>query len=198
MFEAAAQVAGSPLLGVTPAAGGDINQAWKLEFEDGTEAFLKSRPGAPVREFEVEAAGLEWLAAAGEVPVGAVVMQGGRVIAEAHNAPRELTDPTAHAEVLALRRAAAALGRERLDGCELWVTLEPCAMCAGAIYWTGIGRVVYALSEARLRSITGAHPENPTLDLPCRDVFASGQRTVEVVGPVLEDEAAVVHQGFWA
>lgn len=72
-------------------------------------------------------------ASAGEVPVGAVVVKDGAVLAEAHNAPRELADPTAHAEVLALRRAAAALGSERLEGCELWVTLEPCAMCAAAV-----------------------------------------------------------------
>jgi len=85
----------------------------------------------------------------GEVPVGAVVVQGGRVIAEAHNAPRELTDPTAHAEVLALRRAAAALGSERLEGCELWVTLEPCAMCAGAIVHARIARVYYAAPDPK-------------------------------------------------
>ena len=70
-------------------------------------------------------------AAAGEVPVGAVVAKDGAIVAEAHNAPRELVDPTAHAEMLALRRAAAALGSERLVGCDLFVTLEPCAMCAG-------------------------------------------------------------------
>jgi len=88
-------------------------------------------------------------ARAGEVPIGAVVVQGGRVIAEAHNAPRELTDPTAHAEVLALRRAAAALGSERLEGCELWVTLEPCAMCAGAIVHARIARVYYAAPDPK-------------------------------------------------
>ena len=68
-------------------------------------------------------------------------------------------------------------------------------MCAGAIYWAGIGRLVYGLSEHRLRELTGNHPENPTLDLPCREVFASGQRSTEVVGPLLEDEAAAVHAG---
>lgn len=91
----------------------------------------------------------EQAAQAGEVPVGAVVVQGGRIIAEAHNAPRELTDPTAHAEVLALRRAAAALGSERLEGCELWVTLEPCAMCAGAIVHARIARLYYAAPDPK-------------------------------------------------
>jgi len=64
-------------------------------------------------------------------------------------------------------------------------------MCAGAVYWSGIARVVYALSEIKLLALTGNHPENPTLSLPCRDVFAHGQRRIEVVGPMLEDEAAV-------
>jgi len=91
----------------------------------------------------------EQAARAGEVPVGAVVMRAGRVLAEAHNAPRELTDPTAHAEVLALRRAAAALGSERLEGCELWVTLEPCAMCAGAIAHARIARLYYAAPDPK-------------------------------------------------
>ena len=88
-------------------------------------------------------------ASAGEVPVGAVVVKDGVVIAEAHNAPRELADPTAHAEILALRRAAAALGSERLDGCELWVTLEPCAMCAGAIVHARIARLYYGASDLK-------------------------------------------------
>jgi len=86
---------------------------------------------------------------AGEVPVGAVVVKDGVVLGEAHNAPRELADPTAHAEILALRRAAAALGSERLDGCELWVTLEPCAMCAGAIAHARIARLYYGTADPK-------------------------------------------------
>lgn len=88
-------------------------------------------------------------AARGEVPVGAVVMRDGAVIAEAHNAPRELHDPTAHAEVLALRRAARALGSARLEGCDLWVTLEPCAMCAGAIAHARVARLYYGASDPK-------------------------------------------------
>src|SRR6187399_965212 len=86
---------------------------------------------------------------AGEVPVGAVVVKGGVVVGEGHNAPRGLADPTAHAEILALRRAAEALGRERLDGCDLWVTLEPCAMCAGAIALARIGRLYFAAPDPK-------------------------------------------------
>lgn len=70
-------------------------------------------------------------------------------------------------------------------------------MCAGAIYWSGLRRVVYGLTERNLKKITGNHPENPTLDLPCAVVFAAGQRQVEVIGPLLEDEAAKVHEGVW-
>ncbi len=86
---------------------------------------------------------------AGEVPIGAVVVKDGVVVASAHNAPRTLCDPTAHAELLAIRAAAAALGSERLEGCELWVTLEPCAMCAGAIAHARIARLYYAASDPK-------------------------------------------------
>lgn len=86
---------------------------------------------------------------AGEVPIGAVVVKGGKIIASAHNAPRALCDPTAHAEVLAIRAAAATLGQERLDGCDLWVSLEPCAMCAGAIVHARIARVYYAAPDPK-------------------------------------------------
>jgi tRNA(adenine34) deaminase len=88
-------------------------------------------------------------AAAGEVPVGAVVVHQGKVIAAAHNAPRRLHDPSAHAEMLAIRKAASALGQERLADCELWVTLEPCAMCAGAISHARIARLYYAASDPK-------------------------------------------------
>ena len=85
----------------------------------------------------------------GEVPVGAVVMRGEEIVAAAHNAPREDHDPTAHAEIMAIRAAAKALGRERLDDCELWVTLEPCAMCAGAIVHARLARVYYGASDPK-------------------------------------------------
>ncbi len=84
-----------------------------------------------------------------EVPVGAVVMQGERVVAVAANAPRTLHDPTAHAEILAIRAAAQTLGRDRLEDCDLWVTLEPCAMCAGAIAHARIARVYYGASDPK-------------------------------------------------
>ena len=88
-------------------------------------------------------------ARSGEVPVGAVVVLDGAVVASAANAPRALNDPTAHAEMLAIRAAAAKLGRDRLEDCDLWVTLEPCAMCAGAIAHARIARVYYGASDEK-------------------------------------------------
>ncbi|UZK67995.1 nucleoside deaminase [Sphingomonas sp. M1-B02] len=88
-------------------------------------------------------------AAAEEVPVGAVVVHEGRIVATAANAPRTLHDPTAHAEMLAIREAARLLGRDRLEDCDLWVTLEPCAMCAGAIAHARIARLYYGASDPK-------------------------------------------------
>ena len=102
-------------------------------------------PGPMARALELA----RMAAAAGEVPIGAVVTKQGKVLGEAHNAPRDLKDPTAHAEILALRRAAENLGNERLEGCDLWVTLEPCAMCAGAIAHARIARLYYAAPDPK-------------------------------------------------
>lgn len=88
-------------------------------------------------------------ARAGQVPVGAVIAREGRILAVAANAPATLHDPTAHAEMLAIRAAAQALGDDRLSGCELWVTLEPCAMCAGAIAHARIARLYYGASDPK-------------------------------------------------
>jgi tRNA(adenine34) deaminase len=91
----------------------------------------------------------EAAAHAGEVPVGAVLVRGGEVIVAAANAPRTLTDPTAHAEMRVIREGARLLGRERLEECDLWVTLEPCAMCAGAIAHARIARLYYGASDPK-------------------------------------------------
>lgn len=88
-------------------------------------------------------------AAGGEVPVGAVVMRGGDVLAVARNRMRDDNDPTAHAEMVAMRAAAAALGTSRLDGCDLWVTLEPCAMCAGAAALARVARLYFGAADPK-------------------------------------------------
>ena len=88
-------------------------------------------------------------ATAGEVPVGAVITRDGRIIAEARNAMRGTLDPTAHAEIVALRAAAAALESSRLDGCTLWVTLEPCAMCAAAIALARVEALRFAAEDPK-------------------------------------------------
>jgi tRNA(Arg) A34 adenosine deaminase TadA len=92
-------------------------------------------------------------AAAGEAPVGAVVVEGERVLATARNRMRELNDPTAHAELMAIRSALAARGTGRLDGCDLYVTLEPCAMCAGAIAHVRLRRVVYGAADPKAGAV---------------------------------------------
>lgn len=135
----------------------------------------------------------------GNHPFGAVLVDArGQVLMEAGNAFMPSRDGTAHAERLLCTDASIAFGEDVLKHCTLYSSAEPCAMCAGAIYWAGIGRLVYGLGEQRLKAITGAHPENPTLDMPCRNVFAAGQKVIDVIGPLLEDEAAAQHETFWS
>lgn len=121
----------------------------------------------------------------------------GTVLMTQHNAFMPDHDMTGHAERVLMTRASTTLPRDLLRECTIYTSAEPCAMCAGAIYWTGLKRVVYGLTEKDLKKITGDHPDNPTLDLPCEIVFAAGQRQVEVIGPMLEAEAAAVHEGAW-
>lgn len=125
---------------------------------------------------------------AGEVPVGAVVTRGGEIVAAGANAMRSGHDPTAHAEIVALRGAARALGTSRLDGCDLWVTLEPCAMCAGAIALARIGRLYFAAPDPK----GGAVLHGPRL---------FGQPTChhapEIFAGIGEDAAAALLRDFF-
>jgi tRNA(adenine34) deaminase len=126
---------------------------------------------------------------AGEVPIGAVIVKDGAIISAAHNLPRTHCDPTAHAEVLAIRAAARALGNERLDGCDLWVSLEPCAMCAGAIVHARIARLYYAAGDPKGGAVAhgGRIFDQPTcLHRP------------EVYYGMGEDEAAQMLREFFA
>ena len=108
-------------------------------------------------------------------------------------------DSVNHAEAVLAREASRRWGTDHLWRCTLVTTVEPCAMCAGTQYWAHIGRVVYGMSERDLLALTGNHAENPTLDLPCREVFARGQKDVRVIGPVPEiaEAIAAMHRRFW-
>jgi len=127
-------------------------------------------------------------AAEGEVPIGAVVVKEGSIIATGRNVPRARHDPTAHAEIEAIRSAARTLGNERLDGCELWVTLEPCAMCAGAIVHARIARLYYGASD----------PKGGAVEHGAR-VFGQPQclHRPEVYPGIGEAEAAELLRGFF-
>jgi tRNA(Arg) A34 adenosine deaminase TadA len=136
--------------------------------------------------------------ARGNHPFGAVLVSAkGESLLEAENSVVTDRDATGHAETNLVRTAFRQFDRDFLATCTLFTSTEPCAMCAGAIYWSNIGRVVFGLSEARLAALAGSDPENLTLLLPCREVFARGRRPVEVLGPALEEEAEQVHDGFW-
>ena len=134
----------------------------------------------------------------GNHPFGSLLVnaEGNKVI-EAENTVETGRDITGHAELNLVRAAAQRFDSPFLGGCTLYTSTEPCAMCAGAIYWSGIGRVVYALASEALQAIVDDEEGSSTLALSCREVFARGGRRVEVSGPALEDEAAAVHQGFW-
>jgi tRNA(Arg) A34 adenosine deaminase TadA len=137
--------------------------------------------------------------AGGDHPFGSVLAdaEGSALMEQGNGYRSEGFDRTAHAERLLASRAARAYSLEFLSRCTLYTSAEPCVMCAGAIYWAGIGRVVFGQTEKALKEETGAHEENPTLDLPSAVVFAAGQRATEVVGPLLQEEAAALQADFW-
>jgi tRNA(Arg) A34 adenosine deaminase TadA len=132
----------------------------------------------------------------GHHPFGALLVgpDGHTVLLEQGN-----VDSVNHAEAVLAREAARRWPADELWRCTLVTTVEPCAMCAGTQYWAHIGRLVYGMSERRLLELTGNHAENPTLDLPCRELFVRGQKAVEVRGPFagVEDEIAALHRSFW-
>ena len=134
--------------------------------------------------------------AQGHHPFGAMLVapDGETVLAEQGN-----VDVVNHAEAVLARMAAEKYAPDYLWQCTLVTTVEPCAMCAGTQYWAHIGRLVYGMTERQLLELTGNHAQNPTLDLPCRSVFAAGQKTIQVIGPVPEAEAeiAALHISFW-
>jgi len=142
------------------------------------------------REMMHEALNLARTAAVqGEVPVGAIVVKDGVIIGRGANRPMESHDPTAHAEIIAIREAAAFLGNDRLTGCDLWVTLEPCAMCAGAIQHARIARLVWGAKDPK----TGAC--GSVVDLFSQPLL---NHHAQVVSEVMAPESAALLQGFFA
>jgi len=133
----------------------------------------------------------------GNAPFGAVLVGGdGRLLAEGKNDVTTEKDVTGHAETSLVRAAFRSLDAEALASSTLYSSAEPCAMCSGAIFWAGVGRVVYGLGADRIHGMFPPDEENPVMRLPCREVLAAGTRHTEVVGPALEDEAESVFEGL--
>lgn len=163
------------------------------------------RPGPPgpdptheqiVRNLHLAQAIAQRAMAAGQHPFGAVLVGPDHetVLLEQGN-----VDGVNHAEAVLARTAVQRYSVEFLWGCTLYTTVESCCMCAGTQYWANIGRLVYGIDEKRLLAHTGSHPENPTMDLPSREVFAHGQKGIRVWGPVDEVAAEIeaLHATFW-
>lgn len=136
----------------------------------------------------------------GNTPFGALLAdQDNEILLEQENI--EITESicTGHAETTLAARASQKYSKDFLWTCTLYTTAEPCAMCTGAIYWANIGKIVYAMAEKKLLSLTGNNKQNPTFDLSSREIVSRGQKEIEIVGPFLEVEkkAASVHKGYW-
>jgi len=136
--------------------------------------------------------------ARGNRPFGAVVIDAdGELLAEAYCNTTETGDCTGHAETNAVRQLSPRVDREALAQATLYSSAEPCVMCAGAIFWSGIGRVVFGIDAVRLRVFRGERAEQRDAELSCRDVFAASPHPIECIGPAMIEEASAPHVGFW-
>ena len=134
----------------------------------------------------------------GNRPFGAVVVSSeGEVLVQAYCNTTETGDCTGHAETNAVRQLSPKVSREVLATSTLYSSAEPCVMCAGAIFWSGIGRVIFGIDAVRLRVFRGEVAEQKDAELSCRDVFDASPRTFECIGPVMLDECSAPHIGFW-
>ena len=136
----------------------------------------------------------------GNTPFGALVVdKDGNIVVEHENVEITGKKCTGHAETMAAEKASNQFSKEFLWDCTLYTIAEPCAMCSGAIYWSNIGRVVYGITEKKLLEMTGSNEQNPTFDLPCREIFSKGQKDIKVIGPMSEFEQQIkeIHDGFW-
>ncbi len=133
----------------------------------------------------------------GNHPFGAVLVdKDGNILLEAENTVVTDKDCTGHAETNLMRKASQKYDRDFLADCSLYTSTEPCPMCSGAIFWGNVRRVVYGLSEEQLYKVAGDESEE-VLSLSCREVLEKGRKSIEVIGPVLEEEAMKIHEGFW-
>lgn len=136
--------------------------------------------------------------ARGNRPFGAIVVNAeGEILAEAYCNATETGDCTGHAEINAVRQLSPRVGRDVLANATLYSSAEPCVMCAGAIFWSGIGRVVFGIDAVRLREFRGERAEQRDAELSCRDVFAASPHLIDCIGPALIAEASAPHVGFW-
>lgn len=138
----------------------------------------------------------------GNTPFGAILVgPDGEILLEQENIEITESNCTGHAETTLMEAASKKYSKDFLWDCTLYSTAEPCAMCAGAIYWGNVGHLVYGITEKKLLELTGDDDQNPTFNLPCRIVFDAGQKDIEVIGPIEDDELAAeiiaVHEGFW-
>jgi tRNA(Arg) A34 adenosine deaminase TadA len=134
----------------------------------------------------------------GNHPFGAIlVSESGEILLSAENNVVTGKDITGHAELNLVRAASNEFSPDSLARCSIYTSTEPCPMCAGAIYWGNVRRVVYGLSEGRLRELVGIDNEE-VISLPCRELFNKGNKSIQVIGPILEGEAVKVHSNFWS
>ena len=169
------------------AAGGPSDPAGELSPQD--EALLR-------RAIEVASRSV----ANGNLPFGALLADpDGNVLLEAENSDITGESTLNHAETNLMRMAVSTLAAEQIATATLYTSCEPCAMCSGSMYWGGLNRMVYGMSEHHLLEITGAHRLNPTMrGVGCRTILNSGQRRIEVSGPHLIEEASVIHRTYWS
>ncbi len=167
----------------------------------------------PVIEGTIDAADIKLLREAallgrkarekGNHPFGALLAdKEGKILLTAENTVNTEHNDCGHAETNLMIAASKQLSRDVLAECTLYTSVEPCVMCAGAMYWGNLGRLVFGISEHQLLEMTGDDPENQTFDLPCREVFARGQKDIVIAGPVDDDsllkDIVKDHEGFWS
>ena len=136
----------------------------------------------------------------GNTPFGALLVDHeGNIILEQENIEITENDCTGHAETTLMRKASKLYSKDFLLNCTIYTSVEPCAMCSGAIYWGNVGKVVYGISEKELLNLTGDNKQNPTLDLPCKDIFERSQKEIKVEGPIKEiaEDILEIHRKYW-